>query len=132
MLFKYLLCFGYILNVPTIISCLVSTDEQQGRTNGIKSIQNSYRMPVALNAQLSYGKPRSIDGGGIRKAESRTVFFKKHDNTVNVILHPFCKLYPPFLKLISIFNCPILVHKNSIAYSLYRGQLIEGRHTNYK
>ena len=53
MLFKYVFCLGYILYIPTIVSGLVSTDKQQGRTNGIKSIQNPYRMPVALHAQLT-------------------------------------------------------------------------------
>ena len=50
------------------------------------------------------------------------MFFKKHDNTVNVVLHSFSKFYPPRLKLISVFNCPIFVHAHSIAYFLYRGQ----------
>ncbi len=123
MLFKYLLCLGYILYIPTIVSGLVSTDKQQGGTNGIKSIQNPYRMPIALHAQLTYGKLRPIDGRGIRVAERRTMFFKKHDDAVDVILNSFCQLYPPCLKLISIFNCPLLIHADSIAYSLYRGQL---------
>ena len=50
------------------------------------------------------------------------MFFKKHDNTVDIVLHPFRKFYPPCLKLISVFNCPIFVHTHSIAYFLYRGQ----------
>ena len=123
MFFKYALCFGHILYIPPIVSCLVSTYKQQGRTNRIKSIQNSYWMPVTLNAELTHSKSCSIDCRRIREAERRAVLFKKHDNTVNVILHPFCKLYPPRFKLISIFNCPILVHEDSIAYFLYRGQL---------
>ena len=123
MFFKYALCFGHILYIPPIISCLVSTYKQQGRTNRIKSIQNSYWMPVTLNAELTHSKSCSIDCRRIREAKRRAVLFKKHDNTVNVILHPFCKLYPPRFKLISIFNCPILVHEDSIAYFLYRGQL---------
>ena len=50
------------------------------------------------------------------------MFFKKHDDTVDIVLHPFRKFYPPCLKLISVFNCPIFVHTYSIAYFLYRGQ----------
>ena len=122
MFLKYTLRFGHIFDIPPVISSLITSNKQQSRSNRIKSIQNSYGMPVALDAKLSHCKPCAIDCRGIREAERRAMFFKKHDDTVDIVLHPFRKFYPPCLKLISVFNCPIFVHAHSIAYFLYRGQ----------
>ena len=79
-------------------------------------------MSVTLNAKLADCKPYAIDRRRIRKAERRTMLFKKHDNTINVVLRSFRKFNPPCFELVSVFNCPIFVHIKSIAYFLYRSQ----------
>ena len=50
------------------------------------------------------------------------MLFEKHDNAVDVVLRFFRKVNPPRFKLVGVFNFPILVHAEIIAYFLYQRQ----------